>query len=202
MQNWINKYFGKTLSLGLGVSLVSTLLFILNQYVPAIDHFLVYDRKLIQSGMYWQLITGNLLHSNLWHLLLNLAGLWVILSIHATHYSSKLIWGLFWFLCLLEGVGLYLFSPSLEAYVGLSGMLHALFAFGAICDIKSNDKSGWLLLFGVIVKVVHEQLYGASAGVTEMIGTRVATESHFTGVIIGVLSGLMYLFLFQKLASR
>ena len=143
--------------------------------------------------MLWQLVTGNLLHSNIWHLLLNLAGLWVILSIHAMHYSRKWIWVLFFLLCLLEGIGLYLFSPSLEAYVGLSGMLHALFTFGAVCDIKAKFKSGWLLLFGVFIKVTHEQLYGASADVTEMIGTRVATESHLTGAVIGLILGLVFL---------
>ncbi len=200
MQNWINKYFGKTFSLGLGISLISSLLFFLNYFSPSIDHYLVYDRSLIQTGMYWQLITGNLLHSNLWHLLLNLAGLWVILSIHAMHYSTKGIWILFWSLCLLEGIGLYLFSPQLEAYVGLSGMLHALFAFGAVCDIRAKYKTGWLLLFGVIAKVTHEQLYGASAEVTEMIGTRVATESHLTGVIIGVVLGLVFYFYKQNTA--
>ncbi|WP_338049532.1 rhombosortase [Parashewanella hymeniacidonis] len=192
MQNWINKYFGKTFSLGVGITLISSLLFLLNDYTSAVDHYLAYDRELITSGMYWQLITGNLLHSNIWHLLLNLAGLWVILSIHAMHYTRKQIWLLFWLFCLLEGIGLYLFSPKLVAYVGLSGMLHALFTFGAICDIRFKFKSGWLLLAGVVAKVTHEQLYGASAEVTQMIGTRVATESHLTGVIIGVIIALLF----------
>ncbi len=195
MQNWINKYFGGTFSLGLGITLISSLLFLLNLGFPAIDNYLIYDRALIQSGMLWQLVTGNLLHSNIWHLLLNLAGLWIILSIHAMHYSRKWIWLLFTSLCLLEGIGLYLFSPGLEAYVGLSGMLHALFTFGAICDIKAKFKSGWLLLTGVFFKVAHEQIYGASADVTQMIGTRVATESHLTGAIIGLIFGLFYVIL-------
>ena len=173
--------------------MISCLLFFFNLYFPSIDEYLTYDRELIQSGMLWQLVTGNLLHSNLWHLLLNLAGLWVILSIHAMHYSKKWIWALFFVLCLLEGIGLYYFSPQLAAYVGLSGMLHGFFTFGAVCDIRAKLKSGWLLLLGVFVKVGHEQIYGASADVTEMIGTRVATESHLTGAVIGFILGLFFI---------
>ena len=70
-------------------------------------------------------------------------------------------------------------------------MLHGLFTYGAIKDITTGLKSGYLLLFGVIIKVAYEQVYGASQEVTEMIGARVATEAHLVGVISGIIIFLM-----------
>ncbi|MCL1079486.1 rhombosortase [Parashewanella spongiae] len=161
-----------------------------------VDSLLSYQRLDIQSGDFWQLITGNLLHTNHWHLIMNLAGLWVILSLHDMHYSTKSLWLLFAGLCLLEGLGLYLFYPALLGYVGLSGVLHGLFAFGAVADIKRKMTSGWLLFIGVIAKVSYEQVYGASADVTTMIGARVATESHLVGAISGLILS-MSIIIFQ-----
>jgi len=82
---------------------------------------------------------------------------------------------------------LYLFYPGLLGYVGLSGMLHGLFTYGAISDISTGVKSGYLLLLGVIIKVAYEQIFGASIQVTQMIDARVATEAHLVGVITGIL---------------
>lgn len=108
---------------------------------------------------------------------------------------------LFILLCLLEGIGLYLFAPQLQAYVGLSGMLHGLFVIGAILDIRSKLTTGWLLLFVVIAKVTYEQVYGAAPEITEMIGTKVATESHLFGVIIGIAVGLG-IFLYRVINTK
>ena len=148
---------------------------------------LAYRRAEIGDGEYWRLLSGNLLHTNAWHLLMNLAGLWVIVLLHHTHYRVLLFTSLFGLCCLLQGIGLYLFYPSLIGYVGLSGMLHGLFTYGAIKDITTGLKSGYLLLLGVIIKVSYEQVYGASQEVTEMIGARVATEAHLVGVISGII---------------
>ena len=75
----------------------------------------------------------------------------------------------------------------MEWYAGLSGVLHGLFAWGAIQDIKAKDKLGWALLIGVIAKVVWEQFSGGSASSAELIGARVAVEAHLAGVLGGVL---------------
>ncbi|RTR33803.1 rhombosortase [Shewanella atlantica] len=159
------------------------------------DSLLAFRRSAITNGEYWRLFTGNLLHTNQWHLLMNLAGLWVLLLLFKPHFKVLSFTFIFSALCLLQGLGLYLFYPGLLGYVGLSGMLHGLFTYGAIRDISTGLKSGYLLLLGVIIKVGYEQIFGASVQVTEMIGARVATEAHLVGVITGILSvGLFSLF--------
>jgi rhomboid family GlyGly-CTERM serine protease len=166
-----------------------------NQPTASMSEHFSYLRVDIDRGQVWRLITGNLLHTNLWHLVMNLAGLWVILFLHEMHYKKQavLIYSLFLSLCLLEGLGLYYFYPSLLAYVGLSGVLHGLFSFGAIMDISKSYRSGYLLLLGVMAKVYYEQTYGASDSVTELIGARVATESHLVGVVSGVICAIVWL---------
>ena len=180
------------------VSLVCALLYLAGLASPAIDDLLAYRRSAIGDGQWWRLVTGNLLHTNHWHLLMNLAGLWVVLFLHHFHYHIKGLSILFVILCLFEGIGLYLGYPQLLGYVGLSGMLHGLFTYGAVQDIRRNIRSGYLLLLGVIVKVGHEQLYGASDDVTAMIGARVATEAHLVGLVSGLICAFTMVLIFKR----
>ncbi len=177
--------------LALVISLICAGLYLVGLTSSAIDNVLAYQRSAINDGEWWRLASGNLLHTNQWHLLMNLAGLWVVLFLHHFHYHLKGLSALFFILCLFEGIGLYVGYPQLLGYVGLSGMLHGLFAYGAVQDIVRKLRSGYVLLVGVIIKVGHEQLYGASSDVTAMIGARVATEAHLVGLICGLICALV-----------
>ncbi|MEL4386570.1 rhombosortase [Shewanella xiamenensis] len=188
--------------LALIVSLLCALLYVAGLFTPSIDNLLAYRRSAISDGQWWRLITGNLLHTNHWHLLMNLAGLWVVLFLHHFHYRLKGLTTLFILLCLFEGIGLYLGYPQLFGYVGLSGMLHGLFTFGAVQDIRRKMRSGYLLMIGVIVKVGHEQFYGASDDVTAMIGARVATEAHLVGLICGLVCALLFFMLPRTMLTK
>ena len=164
------------------ISFCSIVLFYAN-----IDDLLAYKRNEIALGEYWRLFTGNFLHTNIWHLVMNLSGFWVIILLHQQHYRLIDFTLLFSALCLLQGAGLSLFYPNVLGYVGLSGVLHGIFTYGAMKDIQVGMRSGYLLLTGVIIKVGHEQWFGASEQVTRMIGADVATEAHLVGVITGVI---------------
>lgn len=186
---FLQRYLGRLYSLMLGITLLCVFL-----YFIGLDTSLAFRRDEIANGDYWRLFTGNFLHTNAWHLVMNLAGLWVITLLHQNHYSPQNFSLLFISCCIAQGLGLYLFFPSLVGYVGLSGMLHALFTYGALKDISIGLKSGYLLLIGVVLKVIYEQVFGAGEQITEMIGARVATEAHLVGVITGLLFyGFIYL---------
>ncbi|GIU13519.1 rhombosortase [Shewanella morhuae] len=176
--------------LALVISLICAGLYLAGLTSPTIDNVLAYNRGAINGGEWWRLVSGNLLHTNQWHLLMNLAGLWVVLFLHHFHYHLKGLSTLFFILCLFEGIGLYVGYPQLLGYVGLSGMLHGLFVYGAVQDIVRKLRSGYVLLIGVIIKVGYEQLYGASSDVTAMIGARVATEAHLVGLVCGLICAL------------
>lgn len=181
------KSHSKPYGVVLAVTLICTVLYFID-----ISSQLAYRRSAIAGGEWWRLFTGNLLHTNQWHLLMNLAGLWIICFLHECHYRAANFTLLFILLCLLQGAGLYFCFPAIGGYVGLSGMLHGLFTYGALKDIQIGLRSGYLLFAGVCAKVAYEQIYGATDQITHLIGARVATESHLVGVITGVLIFAIY----------
>jgi len=155
----------------------------------------VYQRQLITEGEIWRLITGHILHTNAYHLLINLAGLFMLWALHGHFYHIKNYTALFLFCALFTSIGIYYFDPSLRQYVGLSGVLHGIFVFGAIMDIKAKDKTGYLLFLGVWLKIAHEQIYGASADVSHLIEASIAINAHLWGALGGLLFSLIYIFM-------
>ncbi|MDX2370327.1 MAG: rhombosortase [Colwellia sp.] len=156
---------------------------------------LVYQKKLITQGEIWRLFSGHILHTNGYHLLLNLAALFMLWALHGRFYSIKNYTLLFLFCSLATSVGTYYFDPTLIQYVGLSGVLHGVFVFGALMDIKAKDKTGYLLFLGVWLKIAYEQFYGASADVSNLIEASVAVNAHLWGALGGLLFSIIYLYM-------
>ncbi|BFT30481.1 rhombosortase [Alteromonas sp. D210916BOD_24] len=173
------------------IALCSVLAFF---YEPLSGEFLAYDRYAIQGLETWRIITGNIVHTNGYHLLLNLAGLALLWALHGEHYRIGLFVKVFVWCCIGTSAGLYYFSPDLIWYVGLSGALHGIFVWGACMDIKEKLYSGWLLLIGVAVKVAYEQFDGSSQQVAALIDAKVAVDAHLFGAVSGlIMFALMWL---------
>jgi len=177
------------------VALIAILAFIIEQTTLGnnFTSFFVYQRLLISKGEVWRLFTGHFLHTNSYHLLLNLAALIMLWLLHGRFYTQANYALLFLFCALTTSLGLYYFSPDLVQYVGLSGVVHGIFVFGAIMDIRSNDKTGYLLLLGICLKIVYEQAYGASTEVSNLINANVAIDAHLWGALGGLLFSMIYL---------
>jgi membrane associated rhomboid family serine protease len=79
-------------------------------------------------------------------------------------------------------------------YSGLSGWLHCLIIWGACADIAKHWSSGWLILFGVFIKVIWEQIHGGSADIVALIGVNVAVDAH----LFGAITGLIMFFIMQS----
>jgi len=165
---------------------------------PASGELLAYNRIEITHGQIWRIITGHFLHTNFIHFLLNMAGLLLLWALHGQYYKSKQYLFIVFLLCIGTSTGLYFFSPSLHWYVGLSGVLHGLFVLGAYFDIRAQLKTGWILLLGVWVKVLHEQIYGASEDVAKLIDATVAIDAHLFGVLSGSVIIFYYMLTLKK----
>lgn len=172
-----------------GLLLLSLICIILFTLVP--ESVLAFRRVEISHGQWWRLVTGNLMHTNHWHLLMNLAGLWTIGFLFEFKLSLFKFLVLFLCLCTMEGASLYWFYPQLQGYVGLSGILHGLFSYGAVREIFSGIKMGYLLLLGVILKTGYEHFFGASAEVIQMIGAKVAVDAHLVGMCCGIIIAII-----------
>ncbi|AWL11608.1 Rhomboid protease [Saliniradius amylolyticus] len=146
---------------------------------------LIYDRVLVRSHEWWRLLSANLLHTNINHLLLNLAGVALLWALHGDYYRTGGLLLRFMLCALGCTLGLFWFVENMLWYVGLSGALHGLFAWGAVQDIRYGLKSGWLLLAGLIAKLAYEQWFGASADISRWINAAVATDAHLFGALAG-----------------
>lgn len=163
------------------------LLFMLLQLFQADLHpWLEFNRQAITDGQWWRLISGHLVHTNSWHLLMNLAGFILILLLHGMYYSARSLITLFIAGDLLIGLTLYWFSPEIQIYLGLSGFLHALLVCGCLIDIQRNWSSGWLILVATFGKVLWEQYQGASQDIATLIGAEVAIDAHLYGALVGL----------------
>lgn len=122
------------------------------------------------------------------HYLLNAAGLllvWLLFS----HTVSIRIWCWhFLFAGLAISLGLLWFNPELIWYVGLSGILHALFIAGLLADIREHALLGWLVLLGFAAKIAIEQTHGPLPGSERSAGGPVVVDAHLYGAIAGVIS--------------
>lgn len=159
-----------------------------------------YDLALIKSGDYWLLLSGNIVHLNWAHWGLNIAGLAIVAFFFST-YGSLLHWLLVIFIAaIFVGLGLYWFNPEVTTYVGLSGVLHGLFIYGGVREIRFYPASGYALLLMLVGKLIWEIFYGAVPGSEELTEGRVVTDAHLYGALGGALAALL-LGLFDQLVQ-
>jgi len=181
--------------------LVFVLLLVILHFLPeSLRSGLEYHRA--EPEQVWRALTGHLLHSNHWHLVMNLGALLLMLMLHQLYYSLHSFALLLVSGCIGISLLLYLFSPDIQIYVGLSGWLHCFITVGALLDIKHKIQSGWLILLGVIAKVAYEQWRGPDAELAALIDANVAIDAHSYGVICGLILGFVFVISAKPLENQ
>ena len=146
-----------------------------------------FNRRLVEQGDVWLLLSGHIVHLNWSHWALNMAGLAIVAFFFSSHASVKQ-----WLVVILVSAsvinaGLWWWMPDIRTYVGLSGVLHGLFLYGALREIRFYPASGYVLVTVLLGKPCWEFFNGALPGSEEMTGGRVLTEAHLLGAIGGIL---------------
>jgi len=185
-QRLFNNVDFPALQLGL---LIITLVLI--QSSPTLTAQLEFSRQAIGHGEYWRLLSGHLGHTNWLHLLLNSLALFGVFLLHAPHYQH--LWLRLLFLGMTIGSCLYWFNPELAYYLGLSGILHGLLAWGCIEDIYKRCYSGLGILFVCGLKVLMEQCYGANPATARLIEANIAIDAHLYGFLAGMVGAVFQL---------
>jgi rhomboid family GlyGly-CTERM serine protease len=120
-----------------------------------------YERSALAAGQWWRLLSAHLVHLDIWHALLNAAGLALVWMLFARDYSPKA-----WLAIVLGAMaaidaGLWLGDSTVQWYVGSSGVLHGAMAAGALAHLRTGAWDGWLLAGLLVAKLLYEQAVGA-----------------------------------------
>ena len=157
-----------------------------------------YDRDMILTGEWYRLFSANFAHLNTTHLLMNMLGVVFVLVFFSTHFSNYQWLVLIIISSLFVTFCLFLFNTDIQYYVGLSGVLHALFISGAIIEIRRFPIAGWALVTSLILKLAWEQFEGAMPGSESLIKSYVVIDSHLYGAIAGLAFIIILLMLKNK----
>ncbi len=150
--------------------------------------WLRYDRGGVSAGQVWRFLTANFIHLGWAHLALNATGMLLMTWIFGRDWPAFR-----WLLALLiagviSAAGVHLASPDVFWLIGLSGALHGLFAFGAVGWIRLDERVGWLLLAGLLMKLIYEQFTGSLAVSESIVGGAIVTDAHVWGALGGLIA--------------
>jgi rhomboid family GlyGly-CTERM serine protease len=152
--------------------------------------WLKYDRLAIDNGQYWRLLSGHLAHMSVSHLVLNIAGLYLVWMLVG---SGLPVAG--WILVLSAGVtgidlGFWFLDKNLVWYVGLSGLLHTLLVAGAFAGLWKRRAESLVILLVVFGKIAYEQIAGPMPGSELSSGGPVVVNAHLYGALAGLICGI------------
>lgn len=137
----------------------------------------------------WRLLSAHFVHLGWVHLWLNLGGLgllWLLIG-----DTLKPLWWVSAVAFLTTGISLALLccSPTVEWYVGFSGVLHGLFVAGAVANLRRQTALAVSIIAVVLVKLVVEWVGDGAPLTARLIGGAVIVDAHLYGVLLGLVYG-------------
>lgn len=148
---------------------------------------LQYHRIPLANGDWWRLFSAHLSHLGWGHLVMNLCGLWLIWYLFPSAQPALRCLILLLFLMLGTSVGLWLFSPEVVWYRGLSGILHGLLIWALLEQLRSQPLLSLFILSCVVLKLIWEQWQGPLPGSESLADGSVIVDAHLYGAVMGVI---------------
>ncbi len=147
-----------------------------------------YERAGIADYQWWRLLSAHWVHLGWRHAGLNCAALALLWVLFAREFSPRR-W--LWIVLVSSAAvdaGLWVLRPSVDWYLGASGVLHGAFAAGASAWYRRGEGLGALLLLLLIVKLAYEQ--HAPAGLFEP-DLPLVPEAHLLGALGGLIAAFV-----------
>jgi len=159
-----------------------------------------YERSAVLAGEWWRLLTGHLVHTDLRHLSLNVAGTCLVGVLFGRDYSVRQWLFILMLSAAAIDVAFVFYEPQLEWYVGLSGILHGCIAAGLIAWLRYENRLLTLALAAMLIaKLCWEQYRGPLPLSGDM---PVVVDAHFYGAIGGALAAASIAVLRQRWPRR
>jgi len=155
---------------------------------PRVAAALRYERTALADGEWWRALAAHLVHFDLAHLALNVAGLvllWWLFVADARAREWLVVVGV---AAVTVTLGLWYGRPELAWYVGASGVLHGVWAAGGVFSSRRWPLESGVTLALLVAKLVWERYagpLGATAG-----GLPVIVDAHLYGALGGLAAAL------------
>jgi rhomboid family GlyGly-CTERM serine protease len=147
-----------------------------------------WQRDAFDTGEYWRLVSGHLVHLGFGHLWPNVVAL-AIIGLLFEDVFRNVDWARIGAAAAAAiDLGLYMLDPEVSWYVGLSGVLHGYVAAGALALIMRGEKLGVVLAAGVAAKLIFEQVVGPVPFTAASVGGPVVVAAHLYGVVGALLA--------------
>lgn len=150
---------------------------------------LAFDRGALMRGEHWRWFSAHVVHLDLGHAALNVAGLVLVWALYRHLWSPPQ-----WLFITVTGMlaidaGLWWLQPHLQWYVGASGVLHALLAAGLVAQLRHERAVAVVVAVLFAAKLAWEAHSGALpfAGEAE----RVVLPAHRYGALGGLAAAVV-----------
>ena len=155
--------------------------------------WLQYSRPDIEAGQWWRFLTGNFIHLSWRHFAMNAVALIVIVLLFANILRPAPLFIVIILCGLAVTTGLWLFSPTVYWYVGLSGALHGTLIVLLVLDyFDKKSAMDIVLMVLVLAKLIWEFVLGPLPGSESTAGGPVVVVAHFYGALGGLLLAVSF----------
>jgi len=160
--------------------------------------WLQFARADIEAGQWWRFISGNMVHLTWRHFAMNIIALVAIFALYSKCLNPQGMILVFLLSCISVTLGIWMFSPEIQWYVGLSGVLHGLLVTLIILDYAVHKHLlNIVLLLALIAKLVWEGMMGPMPGSESVAGGPVVVQAHLYGFLGGLII-TSCIFIFNK----
>ena len=151
-----------------------------------------FQQNLVDKGQLWRFISAHWVHVGWMHLLLNVAGLVICVSLTHPRWNPAR-----WLLCcVVMGLGisvmLALNNPEVRDYAGLSGVLFGLYVLTALSLYARDRLIAVLIIAAIVIKILMEQFTSLEFNSGALIGARVIVDAHLYGLLMAIAIALVW----------
>lgn len=154
----------------------------------------IYQREILAAGEeLWRAITGHFVHLDTMHATINILTMIILVTVLAPFITMGSVVLYLLVSCVLVSLALYLWSPEVSYYAGLSGVLHSLFVLSGLRFIGAGHTFIGITMLTIFAgKAIAELVTGES--VTTSMDVPVVLEAHIYGIAVGLILCLPYVF--------
>jgi rhomboid family GlyGly-CTERM serine protease len=177
---------------------------------PGASTWLQFDSGAVAAGQWWRIVTGHVTHWNLDHLFWD-GAVFAVLGVLCERRNRVCFFVGLLAAAVLIPLSVWLLSPEMQTYRGLSGLDTGLFTMLAVWTLAEKWRAGqwyWVtlllgLLAGLVVKIGFETFTGGTMFVDAATANfQPVPLAHVVGAAVGIVVAVLAAFQHLGVNSR